>query len=60
MRPTTFGFSMPSFNKKEKEEDLMAPFWIVDVWRQKLLNFIEQKSGHASRDTQWNLMFFEF
>ena len=51
---------MPSFSKKGKEEDSMAPFWVVDAWRQKLLKFIEEKSGHASRDTQWNLMFFEF
>ena len=51
---------MPSFRKKTIEEDEMAPFWIVDIWREKLLKYIEEKLGHAARDSQWNLLFFEF
>lgn len=42
------------------DADDLRPFWAVDGWRSSLLDFIENSSGHASRDAHWILNFFEF
>jgi hypothetical protein len=53
--------SLPNLiGKKQEPIDEMGPFWVVDTWRNSLLEFIEQDTGHASRDTQWMMNFFEF
>jgi hypothetical protein len=51
-KKSTLSFMIPSFAKTLPSEiDDLTPFWVVDGWRESLLGYIENKSGHASRDT---------
>ena len=52
VKKSALSFAIPSFNKNLTiEADELTPFWVVDGWRESLLTYIENKSGHASRDT---------